>query len=111
MSAPGDVDVHNKVDAANLIHELHAVCQQHSLASLHFVAMEQVAPLVATFLSLQADGFKDIILFLDNLGMIRLSIVDVTQNFESLLIPALVIEVPWRLGKAKDQNNDNLSTS
>lgn len=72
--------------------------------------MEQVAPLVATFLGLQTDGFEDVVLFLDNLGVIRRAIVDVAQNFEGLFIPASIVEVPWRLWKTKDQSNDDLST-
>lgn len=104
----GGVFLHDEVNSANLVHELHAIGKQHPVSGADFVFLEELLPRIASCLGFQADGFENVALFLENLWMIRFFVVDVTEYLESLCVLPVVVEVSRGLWKPKDDKDDNL---
>lgn len=102
------VITYNKIDATHLIHELHAVRQQHTPASLHLIPLQQLRPTVLSMFSLDFERLKDFIFFLANLGIVRRQVVDFAKDLQCLGVLAVRIKVSRRFGQSKDQDYDSL---
>lgn len=101
--------VDDEVDASDLIHELHAVCQEHSSSGLHVIPLEKLAPLVFAVQTLQMQGVEDVFLLSDNLFVGGATVVDVAQDLKGFLVTAFGVEIARRLGYSEDYDHDNNS--
>jgi hypothetical protein len=104
-------DSHHKIDTTHLVHELHSICQEDPSTRLNFVALEQLTPAVFTGFLLQLQGFEHVPLLLGDPWAFGRSIIDSAQYFQGFLVSSTSVEVPWRFGKAKDQEDDDLPLS
>ena len=66
-----------EIDAADLVHKLHTIGEQHTSAGLHIVANKDIPPLVFAVLPLHGKRLENLILFLHNLRVVWRPVVHV----------------------------------
>lgn len=102
------VNLHNEVNAAHLIHELHAIGQHHSPTSLDFVALEDLPPFVFSVSPFQLNRIEDVFLLRRNFGMVGRAIPNFAKYLQRFLVTSVSIEPAGRLWKAEDQEDYDL---
>jgi len=103
-----DASSHDEVDASHLVHELHAIRKHDSLASLDFVTLEDVTPLVLAVLALQLDCFQDVLLLLRNFRTVGSAIPDFAQDLKRLVVATMSVEPARRFGNTEYKDDDDL---
>lgn len=77
----------------NLVHELHPVCQQYTAASLDFISLEELGPLVFSMSPLKGKSIEDVLLFLGDLRGVRCTVVNIAQDLESFFVAAHLVKI------------------
>lgn len=81
------------------------ISQENPLACLDVITREQLAPPILPSLSFGGQSLKDVFLFNPNLVHLWISIIYVAKYLQSFLVPAVLIEIPWRLRKPEDEHH------
>lgn len=98
--------LHNKVNAANLVHELHAVREQDALSGLDLVLLEDMQPALLG-LALEREGMQDLSLFLLDGRVIGLLVKDVAEHLDGIVMSAFVEQITRRVRKSENENDDD----
>ena len=103
-------NLHDKVDPTHLIHNLHTIRKQHSAASLNLILFEHLSPLVLSMLALQCQGFENLLLLGNNLGIVGVAGLreDVCEHLKSFVVLALGVQETRGFWETEDEHDDDL---
>lgn len=104
VGLPGHL--HNKVNTANLVHELHAVREQDALSGLDLILLEDMQPALLG-LALKRKSMQNLSLFLLDGRVIGLLVKDIAEHLDGIVMPAFVEQITRRVRKSENENDDD----
>lgn len=91
-----------------MVHELHAVGEDDPPARLHFIALQELRPLVFAFALFGSERVENVLALLGNFGVLGGLIVDFAKDVEGFGVAMVCVEVTWGFREAEYEDDDEL---
>lgn len=104
-------DLHEKVDSTHLIHELHAVCEQHTAPCLNLISLKHISPPELAMLLLERHGLQNICLLALNSRIVLRSVIDLAKYLHCFIVSIVIEEPSCTLWDAKHKEDGELYQS